>query len=324
MKQLGNLAVKWSAVQFVLLLGCFDAQSADTPPPAAPNAPDLPWYDDGQLYVTDRLQAVAIWLDDFFADPRIETQKHASARLSVLFNAFYSGVENADHDGVRFRGGADLPHFDERLRLLITSDAESAMTGRDLAGTAQDEIKETEGSVGLGYLVSRRPKSKFRVSGSLSGGLTPEVRFTARHIYTQPWTATTTSHLTSTLYWRSEDGSGMSTLFDYEWVADPNTLWRYTLFGNYGEQTEVIDWSSQVLWARRLNDQEAIQVRGGIQGVDKPDAVINEGWLKFGYRRNLWRSWLFFEVEPGLSWAIQEEYAVEPTIALRLEVHFRR
>lgn len=65
MKQLGNLAVKWSAVQFVLLLGCFDAQSADTPPPAAPNAPDLPWYDDGQLYVTDRLQAVAIWLDDF-------------------------------------------------------------------------------------------------------------------------------------------------------------------------------------------------------------------------------------------------------------------
>jgi hypothetical protein len=296
-----------------------DASGADTDAPQ-----DLPWYDDGHAYFTERLQQTAIWFDSFFGDPRTEIRKDASANLTVVFDGFYSGVEDESENGIRFRGGADLPRFDKRLRLMVTSDADASVTGRDLAGIARDEVKDTDSAIGLGYFFRDKPNSKFGLGGGLSGGLSPEILLTARHIYTQPWTANTVSHVTSTLYWKSDDGPGVSLLLDYEWSPDTDTLWRYNVFGNYREEINGFEWSTQAKWARRLNDKTAINLRGGIRGETEPNDILIEGWLKFGYRRNLWRSWLFYELEPGLSWHEREAYEVEPTIALRLEVQFRQ
>lgn len=310
-----SMALSWNAA---------NAQDADISDSGTVDRPASRWYDDGHAYVTERLQRAAIWFDSFFGDPRTEIHKDASANLTVVFDGFYSGVEDESENGVRFRGGADLPRFDERLRLTLTSDADAAVTGRELAGTARDEIKNTDRAVGLNYLFRDRPNSRFSLGGGLAGGLSPEILLAARHVYTQPWTANTVSHVTSTLYWKSEDGAGMSTLLDYEWMSDPDTLWRYNLFGNYRDETRGIEWSSQAQWARRLNDKTAISVRGGVRGETEPNDLLIEGWLKFGYRRNIWRSWLFYELEPGLSWHEREEYEVEPTVALRLEIQFRQ
>jgi hypothetical protein len=330
MKRCGSLRTGQGAAAFdvvvlsmVLAWSVANAQGTHTSGMITGDRPDPPWYDDGHAYVTERLQRTAIWLDSFFSDPRIEIHKDASANLTVVFDGFYSGVEDESENGIRFRGGADLPRFDQRLRLTLTSDADAAVTGRELAGTARDEVKDTERAVGLSYLFRDRPNSKFGLGGGLAGGLSPEILLTARHIYTQPWTANTLSHVTSTLYWKSEDGPGASLLLDYEWSSDTKTLWRYNLFGNYREEIDGFEWSTQAKWAKRLNDKTAINVRGGVRGETEPNDILIEGWLKFGYRRNLWRSWLFYELEPGLSWHERAAYQVEPTIALRLEVQFR-
>lgn len=285
--------------------------------------PETLWYDSGHRYVTERLQRAAIWFDGFFGDPRIDADSDANAYLHVVLETFQSGVEDASETGVRFRGGVDLPQLDQRLRLLLTSDADSLLTGREFAGTEQDELRDGERGIGLRYLFRDRPNSRFSLGAGLSGGLSPELSLRARHRYTQDWTKRSRSHLTTTLYWKSADGSGISTLLDYEWLSNADTLWRYTLFGNVSEETRELEWSTQAKWARRLNDKSAINIRGGIQGDTKPENLLTEGWLKFLYRRNILRSWLFYEIEPGLSWHHQEDYQVEPTIALRLEIQFR-
>jgi len=285
---------------------------------------NTPWFDEGHLYVTEQLQRAAIWFDGFFGDPRMDTDTHASAYLNVIVEGFASGVEDESDQGVRFRGGVDLPRLDRRLRLLVTSDADDALTGRELAGSEREALGDTNRGVGLHYLFRDRPNSKFSLGGGLSGGLSPELALSARHRYTQPWSARAASHLTSTLYWKSEDGAGASSLLDYEWLSDTDTLWRYTLFGNVREDHQGMEWSSQAKWARRLNDKTAIHLRAGVSGETAADRRISEGWLKFLYRRNFLRSWLFYEVEPGLSWHEREDYGMEPTLALRLEIQFRK
>jgi hypothetical protein len=305
-------AVSWASASGINNLATSDESQA------------APWYDTGHEYVTTGLQRAASWLDSFFGDPRAEVQTDASAYLNVVLDAFYSGVEDQSENGVRFRGGADLPRLDRRLRLLVTSDAEATTSGRELAGTAQDDVRDTEGAIGLRYRFLEHPRHQFSLSGGLAGGLSPELILAARSIYTQPWTLRTASHLTSTLYWRSDDGSGVSALLDYEWTSDEDTLWRYTLFGDYRERLRGLDWSAQAKWARRLNDTSAINLRGGVQGATEPRNQLTEGWLKFLYRRRFLRPWLFYEVEPGLSWHQLADYRLEPTLALRLEIQFRR
>lgn len=285
---------------------------------------DSRWYDRSHDYVADQLYAAAVWLDSFFGDPRAEAAGDTDAYLHVIFDGFYSGVEDESENGIKFRGGANLERLNERLRLIVTSDADAAVTGRELAGTARDEVRDTDGAVGLRYLFRDRPGQKFSLGGGVSGGLSPSFLVAGRHLYTKSWTARTASHITSTLYWKSDDGPGVSSLLDYEWISDPDTLWRYTVFGNFREETGGVDWSTQAKWARRLDDKTAVNVRAGVQGNTEPTNVLTEGWLKLLYRRNFLRSWLYYEVEPGLSWHERVQYRVEPTIALRLEIQFRR
>lgn len=299
----------------LIALGWGEAQAAEA---------ERPWFDEGHLYVTEQLQRAAIWFDGFFGDPRMAGESQASAYLNVIVEGFASGVEDASDQGVRFRGGVDLPHLDHRLRLLLTSDADHSLSGRELAGAEREPLGDTEQGLGLRYLFRDRPNSRFSVGGGLSGGLSPEFALFARHRYTHSWTRRTASHLTSTLYWKSEDGAGASSLLDYEWLSDADTLWRYTLFGNVQDEHQGMEWSSQAKWARRLNDKTAINLRAGVRGETAAERRISEGWLTFLYRRNFLRSWLFYEVEPGLSWHEREDYGVEPTLALRLEIQFSK
>jgi len=317
-------APAFQAVALLLMVTWSTAQGDDGLPEGSGDEVGVSWYDGGHDYVTDRLQRAAVWLDDFFGDPRAEKEKQASAYMHVVLDAFYSGVEDQSENGVRFRGGVDLPKLDRRLRLLVTSDADSTVTGRELAGTAKDDVKDTDGAVGLSYLFRDRPGHKFSLGGGLSGGLSPALLLAGRYVHTRHWTTNTASHVTSTVYWKSEDGPGVSTLLDYEWSPDADTLWRTTLFGNYKEEIRGLEWSAQAKWAKRLNSKTAINVRGGFQGQTEPNSVLSEGWLKFLYRRNVLRPWLFYELEPGFSWPESLDYRGEPTFAVRLEIQFRR
>lgn len=276
--------------------------------------------------MTNGLNSVAGWFDRFFGDPRGDPiDEEASAYLHLVLDGFYSGVPGEDQARVRVRGGADLPRFENRLRLIVTSDADSTVTGRDLTGieAEPDEREDESGGVGLALRVSDDPQHRFSLGAGLAGGLSPEAVVTARYRYLQPLTASTRLRLTPTLYMRSGRGAGASAVFDYEWFPQHDTLWRYTAYGNYRERKDQLDWSTQGSWQHRLNERSAIATRFGVRGQAQPQEVLREGWANLSYRRRLGKPWLFVELEPGLSWHETVDYRTEPTMALRLEIQFR-
>lgn len=314
-----------AAVGTLLLLSApVWAQDAETATPE--DSPETEWYDSARQSVTDSLNGAAVWFDEFFGDPRgdAEISEEARAFLRMTLEGFYSGVEGESEVGVRVRGSADLPRFERRLKLVVTSDADAAISGEALAEPEADirENRDTQTGVGLLYLLRDRPRHRFYVTGGLKGGIPPDVAVNGRYRYTLPLGSVSRMRLTNTLYWKSDDGFGVSSLADFEHRPEDDILWRYTLFGNYGEETDGLEWSTQGTWLRRLDNKTAISVRAGVKGETEPRQLLKEGWTTFRYRKNFWRPWLYYEVEPGLSWHEKEDYDTEPTLALRLEIQF--
>lgn len=284
------------------------------------------WYDDSRDVVVDVLNDTAVWLDNFFGDPRADVDREASAYVNVIFEGFLSGVEDENEFNVRARGRVDLPRIKDKLQLVFSSDADSAITGEDQVDggeyRAREDQRDSNGGLGLAYLFRDTDRRKFAVSAGLTGGITPDVYINARYRFIQPLTSKTSARLSPTLYWKSDDGFGISALIDYEYYQDLDTLWRLSLFGDYGEETDGVDWRAQGSWSHRLDSRSAVSVRTGVRGETEPRELLEEGWLSFRYRRNFFRSWLYYEIEPGLSWHEKEDYDTEPTLGLRLEVQF--
>ncbi len=311
-------------------VGWFDRFFSD--PRAEPSAEDVEspsqqtWYDEARGTVSETIDNSATWFDNFFGDPRMRLEDpdlQADAWLKITIEGFYSGVEGESEVDVTARGSIALPRTENRLRLAFTSDADAAITGQEAVNTEPQKepgISRDRGGLGLAYLVYENPENLVTLGAGIKGG--PEFYTNARHRYTYPLAETTRLRVTNTLYWITDDGTGVSSLLDFEHAAREHTLWRYTLFGNYSETTEGLEWSTQATWLRQLDKKTAISARLGVKGeTDKPDAVT-ETWTTFRYRANFLRPWLFYEIEPGLSWHEKEDYDTEPTLAVRLEVLF--
>ncbi len=279
------------------------------------------WFDASHGQIADSLDNSALWFDNFFGDPRRESDTRADARLQVILDAFYSGVEGESDYSIRFRGSVDLPQLENQLRLFLSSDIEGDNSGNTLVDNdplARNQAVTNSGA-GLRYGFLQSDNHSLSFSASIKSG--PALLLNTRSLYRLPLTEISQLRFTNTLYWHSDDGAGVSALIDYELQDKADTLWRLSLFGNYGEITQDLEWSSQATWLRQLDSRSAISLRAGLNG-NTANAKVTEGWTSFRYRRNFYRPWLFYEVEPGVSWHEKESYDPEPTLGLRLEMHF--
>lgn len=280
------------------------------------------WYDKSHTRISKVLDDSVGWFDEFFGDPRVETTAAADAFLRVTLDGFYSGVEGESDYRIRTSGYVKLPKLEGKARVVFSNDADRAISGEDAVDSdprlQHNNNDDTDRALGLSYKFRDWPNHLFYLTGGVKAS--PAVFVKGKYRYTIPYSETTRLRLTNTLYWKSDDGAGVSSLADFEHNSDENTVWRYTLFGNYGDDTDGLEWSTGGTWLRRLNKKTAISARVGISGDSEASDLIKHGWTTFRYRRNFLRPWLFYEIEPGLSWHEKEDFNVEPTLGLRMEI----
>ena len=234
----------------------------------------------------------ALWFDSFFGDPRLDADTRADAKLQIMLDGFYSGVEGESDYTIRVRGSVDLPQLENRLRLFLSTDIDADNTGAALVDNdplATNQASRSSGA-GLRYGVLESENHSLSLSAAVKSG--PALLLNARSLYTMPLTEISRIRFTNTLYWHSEDKTGLSSLVDYELQEKADTLWRLSIFGNYGEITDGLEWSTQATWLRQLNPRSAISLRAGLNG-NTEDNSVTEGWTSFRYRRNFYRPWLF-------------------------------
>lgn len=276
-----------------------EAAAPCTAPEDCPHALEDPgarnWADASYEYVTSRADSLAQRLDAFFGVPTSDQEAADSVlRLQLEY-------EWDEDDGSklkpRLRGKVDLPRIDKRLSLVFSEEDDER---RDVL----PDLERQEGDVALQYRVREREHSRLYFSVGTNASL--EFRTSLRYKYVYPISRDWRVQFTERIYYKEDDGFGTITRGDLDYSLSDDRIVRWTTDAEYGEETDGTEWGTRLSYQLRLNDKEALAYFGAVSAQTDPQ-FIGAYSVGFRYRRNVFRPWIFFEIEPAHLW--RREYS---------------
>lgn len=304
----------------IALFGLFLAAGALAPAAlhAAEGDEAAPWYDQAQAGVSDWLVGTVARLDSFFGDPRAIEEDYTETYVRLRMGITQSRLNDTEWSSQAY-AKVPLPKLSRRLNVFVSGGEED----QSLAANPEDSLRKTEKSstVGVQYVLDETPQSRWSLSGSVS----PNVKL--RYRYLHPLGDAWYARYTQTLYWDDDKDEGIALRGDIEKVISQDTLLRLTADGDYWDGETGVEWRFGGALLHRLNARSAVALDAGVKGVTRPESEPTEYRMGVRFRRNFFRSWLFYEVEPALRWTqdplvATDKMTFDPAVTLRLEVQF--
>lgn len=280
--------------------------------------PPITWVDSSHGYATDRTQALTQWMDNFFGDPIDDLEQAESFLRAELIDDW------EDEDGhklkVRLRGKVQLPRISKRLDLVFAGDENEA--------AVSPEERNEDDSVSLQYELTDKKNSRFDLTlGASRGGLRPGVRF--RH--SNAMGERSSYRFLERVQYEKDDGLFSTTQLDFYHAigADDSLRWSNRL--RYGEKTDGSEWRTSLsLRQRYLIDTKrpvATSAFVVVNGVTEPESYTKNYKLGFLFRRQIYRDFLFMEVQPAYNYRrrnVDENRHGVWSIVFKLEIAFER
>jgi hypothetical protein len=261
------------------------------------------WLDRSHSYLSQRLCEPAAWFDGFFGGPRSFEETPVGTFIRLRSSVQWDEAEGWGL-GLGVRANILLPRVSERVRLLIARDEV------DDGFEDQDSFAERDQRtrLGLRFIASADTRSQLDIDGTIGvagGGLNPRLR--TRYRYVQGLSETTLARATQSAFWERDQGFGVQSRLDWEWLPSRDSLVRWTGRGTYSEASEGVDWRTSLIGFQQLDSRTAVRLEGGAFGHTRPDFEVDEYFVAFRFRRQFLRSWLFYELEPEYAWPLDDD-----------------
>nr|BBD50092.1 hypothetical protein [Haliea sp. ETY-M] len=260
--------------------------------------PSPHWVDSSHAYATNRAQALAQWMDDFFGAPIADAERANSFVRAILIDDW---DERDGHDPkLRLRGQVNLPKISSRADLVFS--------GEEAEQTLTEEERAQENDVGVRFNFRDSNRTRLDATVSLRSGpaLLPGVRFR----YQQPISENSWGRFTQRLQYHTEDGYRALSNFDLNRILSEDTLIRWGGRLRYREDKEFWDWNTGITYRRWFKDHKdfpsAIEYYVAMSGRDKPQTFETNYRIGVLYRRQFFREFLFYEIEPNYNWRRDE------------------
>ena len=283
------------------------------------NTDNKQWMDDLHETISDSVYQSAAWFDDFF-NAAGNVTKNPKINAKIRFEWRPKSKDFSDFKA-RFRIKVKLPHFKNKIDLILADDDDSYQNQLPLETIKIHPKEEEHFSAALRYL-HITDKNKFTDSRlGISGG---DLFIRARHRRNIQWDNTHAFKVEPSIFYFLKDGLGSKLLLEYDHQYNENIQYRmnYTFRGS--ESFSGMRWKSGFYRLKHLDDTTAsvtsLQVEGEVNS-DK-GSMISNYTLSYRYRFNAFKKWLYFEVEPFLEWPEIDNYSTTPGIALRVEGYF--
>ena len=273
----------------------------------------ITWVDDSHAYATNKTQALTQWMDNFFGDPVNDLEQAESfLRLQLI-----DDWEQEDgHDfKVRLRGKVQLPKVSKRLNLVFS--------GEENEGLDEEEAKQ-EDTVSLQYNVTDGETSRFDLTvGWASSNVRPGVRYRNEGAMGD----SSSYRFLERLQWEDGEGIFSTTQLDLYRALDNNDLIRWSNRIKYGEDTDGIEWRSKLSLSQRylMDTKRPIATNAflAINGVTQDDKFTKNYKMGFLFRRQIYRDFLFIELEPAINYRrreFEDERDIVWGLVVRLEI----
>ncbi|MFA7405828.1 MAG: hypothetical protein WC007_17695 [Pelobacteraceae bacterium] len=344
------LRLAWTAVLALLIHGVFScvvAAAAEESELVGPPQPEAPKQEEKTLKETlvniekrvdvahDKLEqdilAMVTRLDNFFGSVQTENLRKTSYEFR-----WRNGIR-IDEGGkfkpdINVRANIVLPKTSEKLRLFISGEnqletpspslpSDPGNPGFDRSTRPSAKIVNTE----FRYSLFAAPDQDLFLGAGVKVALPLEPFVRSRYQFIHTINNLFLIRLGETVFVKYSVGVGETTEVSLERVLDAKSLLRLANSATLSQEFSGLEWGSELSLIRELTAKSAITFTGGIYGNSTPDTVATNYRLLTRYRQSFLRDWLFYEVEPELSWPRQPGgvYAPKYAVTFRLEVLFQ-
>lgn len=318
--------IRWALL--LMIWGGGARAATATAPPVDPclwaNNPGLT-VDRAHAWLSRYLCVPSRWVDGFFSDPVRDPDRRAGSLVRVTEQQQWRDDGNGGantHVSARVR----LPGAQRRLSLLFVSRDPDEENRADLAHTLAASQQNDTGSRGaLRWALQQARSYNLDFDVGLHSGLHAFTQVRYQQLYPLSgkdlWL-----RYTQRLYWQDPEGWGSRSLFELNRTLSPRRAIRayqevrYT--EQYNQQGQGLLLLQGVNLFQRLGDRSAFSLGLATDAHTHPDLVMDDYRVSLLYRANIWRPWLFYEVEPFVLWARNEGFTTVRGFILRLEVQF--
>lgn len=274
-----------------------DKPSADNHENCSEGCDKKHWMDSSHHFVTTKSDQLANWLDGFFGVARTDLESPQSFLRLRLENEWDEIEGNSVN--VRLRGKVKLPRISERIGLIFSDqEGDERSNTADVEQVLLDENRNND--IALQYTGFEKIRSRLDFKVGLRSNL--KLKTAARYRHEIPFNDKLLGRFSEEFYFRDGEGFGTYTQFDLDKSLGDNRLLRWSNNLKYGEETFGAEWGTYLSLAKKLNDKEAISYFVGIDGHTRPNYLTKGYGVGVVYRRNFFRKWLFFEIEPAYAW----------------------
>jgi hypothetical protein len=278
------------------------ALSEATVAPAAADSEEAGWIDGGHDYAARKANEMTQWVDNFFGnDERDLEQAESRLRLRTIYD-----WDQRLSNEVKFRlgGKVNLPQISDRLDLVFRGEEMDGMGERDSQQYDEDRV-------GLQLQVGNTELEKHRFDltmGVSSAGLRPGVKYVFQDAFARDMNFRFTQRI---MHENDEGVYGISQFVLDKALSDRSLARSYTRLMR-GEETDGLEWSTTLSYARAWNNERgrvgATWLYVGAEGQTEPYDYVSNYLVGVRFRRQAYRDFLFWEVEPSYNWRIDEPY----------------
>ena len=260
------------------------------------------WVEGGHRYAARKADEMTQWVDNFFGnDERDLEQAYSRLRLRTI----YDWDDRLDNEiKVRLGGKVSLPQISERLDLVFRGEDMDGFNDRGVEDADEDRI-------GLQYEVgpADRRNGRFKLTvGFGSSGPKPGIKYVYQDALAETVNFRFTQRFTYDL---GEGGYGSSRFVVDKALRERELIRAYTRF-LYGEKTEGTEWSTSLSYARGWEGASgrvgASWLYIGADGQTEPYDFVKNYKVGMRIRRQAYKDFLFWEIEPSYNWRIDEPY----------------
>jgi hypothetical protein len=288
------------------------------------------WLDQTHDFVDKNLCEPAVWFDSFFGEDRVLEDVRPSAFVKLRESARWTdgqGLTYIPDFTYRYR----LPRLERLLkkaRLVIesksTADKFTTQPGQAIDPGLDPATGTRSPTIGVrtDFLTWLRSLVSIDTGIKAHWPLDPFARL--RYQYTKPFAEVYVIRFNETALWRYIEHFTETSELDLERKITTFTILRWSNFATYTQGTAGVAWNTGLSLITQLTPKSAISYNASMWGVTHPDRIVQNYRIGSLYRRNFYRSWLFFELSPEVTWPKNLKGQREPVYAFTgtLEVQF--
>ena len=285
------------------------------------------WVDRTHDWLSRGLCWPSRWVDGFFADPLSTNNEPAGSLVRITGERTWRDDDLDDRD-LDVDARVWLPSAERRLSLLFRSNEDDTVADGPQADRITGAGDDDSGFRGaLRWVINRTEAMDLDLDTGVRSDLTTfaRLRYRSVHPLFNEWAWL---RFTERVEWRDPKGWRSRSLFEIDRPLSDVASVRLASEIQYSEKLNEdgrgLGLFQGVDLFLRQSDKAAWNLGVGAAGFTQPEARVDSYRCYVRYRRQVWRPWLFVEMEPFVLWPRDQGYQGVNGFTLRLETLFGR